>query len=123
MTSIDDRTVDVFTEERPWGAFQSFVTNEKVTVKVITVDPGQRLSLQTHVDRAEMWQVLDAAPLDITVGERTWQAHQGELIWVPQGEVHRLGNSGTQVGRILEVGFGHFDEEDIVRIEDDYSRR
>lgn len=93
-----------------------------MTVKVITVEPGQRLSLQTHVDRAEMWQVSYAAPLDITVGDRSWQAHQGELIWVSQGEVHRLGNSGTQVAH-SEVGFGHFDEEDIVRIEDDYSRR
>ncbi len=117
-----DRREQVFSVARPWGDFRSFCENEQVTVKVITVNPGQRLSLQTHAQRAELWTVLDDVPLDITVGERTWTAQQGELIWVPLGAVHRMANSGTRPGRILEVGFGHFDEEDIVRLEDDYSR-
>lgn len=122
MSGIDDKRDEVFTVERPWGAFQSFTTNTQVTVKVITVQPGSRLSLQTHEHRAEMWQVLDDAPMDITVDDRQWQAVKGELIWVPQGAVHRMGNSGTTPARILEVGYGHFDEDDIVRIEDDYQR-
>lgn len=120
-TDRADRTADVFVEERPWGDFQSFVTNERVTVKVITVEPGRRLSLQTHDHRAEMWQVLDG-PLDVTVGERSWRAQRGELVWVPQGALHRLGNSEARPGRILEVGFGQFDESDIVRHQDDFSR-
>lgn len=122
MNETNDRREDVFTEERPWGDFQNFVTNEQVTVKIITVEPGQRLSLQRHRHRAEMWQVLDDAPLDITVGDRRWPAKRGEMIWVPLGSVHRMGNSGTTTGRILEVGFGDFDEDDIERLEDDYSR-
>lgn len=122
MNEIKDRRTDVFTEERPWGDFQNFVTNEQVTVKVITVAPGQRLSLQRHRHRAEMWQVLDDAPLDITVDDRTWAAKRGEMIWVPLGSVHRMGNSGTTASRILEVGFGDFDEDDIERLEDDYAR-
>lgn len=117
-----DRREQVFSVERPWGDFRSFCENEQVTVKVITVNPGQRLSLQTHTQRAELWTVLDEAPLDITVGERTWTARQGELIWVPLGAVHRMANSGERPARILEVGFGHFDEDDIVRLEDDYAR-
>lgn len=122
MSEISDKRENVFTVERPWGAFENFATNETVTVKVITVQPGSRLSLQTHEHRAEMWQVLDDAPMDITVGDRQWQAGKGELIWIPQGAVHRMGNSGSEVARILEVGFGHFDEDDIVRLEDDYQR-
>ncbi|HYO86807.1 MAG TPA: phosphomannose isomerase type II C-terminal cupin domain [Dermatophilaceae bacterium] len=122
MTPWLDRRDEVFVEVRPWGAFQSFVTNEQVTVKVITVNPGQRLSLQTHVGRAEMWQVLDDAALDVTVGDRSWRARRGDLVWVPQGATHRLGNSGPTPGRVLEVGFGQFDEDDIVRLDDDYSR-
>ena len=117
-----DRREQVFRVERPWGDFRSFCENEKVTVKVITVNPGQRLSLQTHTQRAELWTVLDETPLDITVGERTWTATQGELIWVPLGAVHRMANSTERPGRILELGFGHFDEDDIVRLEDDYAR-
>ena len=107
--------------ERPWGSFEQFVRNEQVTVKIITVAPGHRLSLQKHDQRGEMWQVLDV-PIDITVDERSWTALPGEKIWVPRGSTHRMGNSGDQPGRMLEVAFGHFDEDDIRRLEDDYAR-
>lgn len=113
---------DIFLAERPWGHFQQFVSNETVTVKIITVQPGHRLSLQRHQHRGEMWQVLDG-PIDIVVGDRAWQAQGGETIWVPRGALHRMGNSGTEPGRLLEVAFGHFDEADIERLEDDYARR
>ena len=113
-------TTDIFVVERPWGQFQQFVSNEQVTVKIITVQPGHRLSLQRHEHRGEMWQILDV-PIDITVGERTWVAQPGESVWVPHGATHRMGNSGAAPGRVLEVGFGYFDESDIERLEDDYT--
>jgi mannose-6-phosphate isomerase len=116
-----DPTVDIFAVERPWGKFQQFVSNEQVTVKIITVEPGHRLSLQRHEHRGEMWQILDG-PIDITVGDRTWPAQPGELVWVPCGATHRMGNSGSRPSRLLEVAFGHFDEDDIERLEDDYAR-
>ncbi|WP_083283369.1 phosphomannose isomerase type II C-terminal cupin domain [Humibacillus sp. DSM 29435] len=114
-------TADIFVAERPWGEFQQFVSNEQVTVKIITVQPGHRLSLQKHDHRGEMWQVLDV-PIDITVDDRVWQAQPGETIWVPRGSTHRMGNSGEQPGRLLEVAFGFFDETDIERLSDDYAR-
>ena len=114
-------TEDIFVAERPWGEFQQFVSNEQVTVKIITVQPGHRLSLQRHDHRGEMWQVLDV-PIDVTVGDRTWSAQPGETVWVPRNSIHRMGNSGEHPGRLLEVGFGHFDESDIERLEDDYVR-
>ena len=114
-------TVDIFVVQRPWGQFQQFVSNETVTVKIITVQPGHRLSLQRHQHRGEMWQILDG-PIDITVGDRTWPAQPGELVWVPCGATHRMGNSGSRPSRLLEVAFGHFDEDDIERLEDDYAR-
>lgn len=121
MSDKTNRTDEVFVSERPWGQFEQFVSNESVTVKIITVNPGQRLSLQTHGHRAEMWQVLDV-PLDIQVDDRTWAAQAGEQIWVPQGSRHRMANSGGEPGRLLEIAFGHFDEDDIVRLQDDYDR-
>lgn len=114
-------TVDIFVVDRPWGQFQQFVSNETVTVKIITVEPGHRLSLQKHQHRGEMWQILDV-PIDITVDDRQWLAQPGELVWVPWGATHRMGNSGTKPGRLLEVAFGHFDEADIERLHDDYVR-
>ena len=114
-------TTAIFSVERPWGQFQQFVSNEQVTVKVITVLPGHRLSLQKHQQRGEMWLVLDV-PIDITVDDRRWTAQPGETIWVPRGATHRMGNSGELPGRLLEVAFGSFDEDDIERLEDDYAR-
>ncbi len=112
---------EVFVAQRPWGEFQQVVSNETVTVKIITVNPGHRLSLQRHEMRGELWQVLDV-PIDITVEGRRWQAQPGEMVFVPGGATHRMGNSGDTPGRLLEVAFGHFDEDDIERLEDDYAR-
>ena len=61
-------------------------------------------------------------PIEVTVGDRTWEAQPGEAVWVPWGAVHRMANKGDQPGRLLEVAFGDFDEADIVRLEDDYAR-
>ena len=116
-----DPTGGIVTDVRPWGDFQQLVRNEPVTVKIITVEPGHRLSLQRHDHRGELWQVLDV-PIDITLGDRQWTAGRGETVWVPQGAEHRMGNSGRFPGRVLEVAFGHFDEDDIERLHDDYAR-
>ncbi len=118
---IRNPTADIFVAERPWGEFQQFVSNEQVTVKIITVQPGHRLSLQKHDHRGEMWQVLDV-PIEVTVDDTTWQAQAGETVWVPRGSTHRMGNSGKRPGRLLEVAFGFFDESDIERLSDDYAR-
>lgn len=121
MTDLPDPRGEIITSERPWGRFQQFTTNESTTVKIITVDPGERLSLQTHRLRAEFWQVLDG-PLVVTVGDESWSAEAGERVWVPRGAVHRLGNPGSAPARVLEISFGEFVEDDIHRLEDDYRR-
>lgn len=121
MTDLPDPRESMSESRRPWGRFEQLTLNERTTVKVITVEPGQRLSLQHHERRAEFWQVLDG-PLDVTVGADSWQAQAGERLWIPQGTVHRLGNPGDTAGRVLEIAYGDFDECDIVRLEDDYER-
>jgi mannose-6-phosphate isomerase len=116
-----DPRAGIVVDGRPWGDFQQLVCNEEVTVKIITVRPGHRLSLQRHDHRGELWQVLDV-PIDITLGDREWTADPGETVWVHPGAVHRMGNAGRLPGRVLEVAFGRFDEDDIERLHDDYSR-
>lgn len=93
----DDPRDDVFTVERPWGRFQQFSAGVPVTVKTMTVEPGRRLSLQRHQHRGEMWQVLHG-PVQVTVDERTWEAQEGELVWIPRGGVHRLAAGGPGSG-------------------------
>jgi mannose-6-phosphate isomerase len=111
----------IFTEARPWGAFEQFVTNSVTTVKVITVQPKQRLSLQRHQLRDELWRILDG-PVDVTVNERQWRAQTGDTVWIPRTGVHRMGNSSAKPVRVLEMAFGTFDEHDIERLDDDYQR-
>lgn len=113
--------VNVVTSKRPWGHFEQLAHNETVTVKIITVDPGHRLSLQRHCHRTEVWQVLDV-PMDVTVDDRSWTALVGERVVVPAGSMHRLGNSTDRPGRVLEIAHGSFDEDDIERLDDDYAR-
>src|SRR5699024_4680139 len=103
------------------GGFEQFSYNESTTVKVITVSPGHRLSLQAHARRAELWQVLDG-PLEVTVGDETWTAATDERVWVPLGARHRMHNRGERPARVLELPWGDYDEADSVRIEDDSDR-
>lgn len=121
MSVPADYLVNVFTSERPWGSFEQLVANERVTVKIITVQPGHRLSLQRHCNRAEMWTALDV-PMTVRVDDRSWTLQPGERLVVPAGSLHRLGNDEDRPGRVLEICFGEFDEADIERLEDDYTR-
>jgi mannose-6-phosphate isomerase len=108
------------TVTRPWGSFTQFTHNEPTTVKIITVSPGQQLSLQYHTKRSEFWRILAGKPL-ITIDESTIEAKVGDEFTVPLQSKHRIAAQGEEV-QILEVSFGTFDEDDIVRLEDKYGR-
>lgn len=107
-------------EERPWGEFERFTLNEKTTVKIITVDEGQAISLQTHAQRDEFWRVLKGTGV-ITIDGEDRDAHEGSAFFCQRGSEHRVagGPGGTT---FLEIAFGDFDENDIERLEDRYGR-
>lgn len=112
---------DVQTDQRPWGNFERLSHNVSTTVKIITVDPGCRLSLQRHQHRDEFWTVLDT-PLLVETGDGVRTVQPGEKVWIPRGTLHRVANQGDAPGRFLEIAYGDFDEDDIERLEDDYAR-
>lgn len=120
-TEIPDLKPEVKFVERPWGSFKQFANNQPCTVSMMTVLPGQRLSLQSHTGRAELWIVIDNDST-VQVGDdiKTYQA--GDEIWIPADERHRLSNGGQAPIRVLEVAFGNWQQEDIRRYEDDYQR-
>ncbi|MFA6969481.1 MAG: phosphomannose isomerase type II C-terminal cupin domain [Candidatus Paceibacterota bacterium] len=107
-------------ETRPWGDFERFTLNEKTTVKIITVNAGESISLQTHEHRDEFWRVLKGSGT-IHIGDTENQAHEGSAFFCPRGSEHRVtGGVGGTV--FLEIAFGDFDEADIKRLEDRYGR-
>ncbi|WP_304517959.1 phosphoheptose isomerase [Cecembia rubra] len=137
--------------ERPWGGFlvldesqaqhfaieffpeedfQKLKLSEKLSPKILLVAPGKRLSWQYHFRRAEIWRCINgkvAVATSLTDVEQ--EKHilcAGEKIKLQQGERHRL--IGLEDwGMIAEI-WQHTDdnhpsdEEDIVRLQDDFGR-
>jgi len=108
--------------ERPWGSFKQYAHNRDCTVSLMTVLPGQRLSLQSHTGRAELWVVIDDGAV-VQVGEQEHVHAAGDEIWISAREKHRLSCAGTKPVRVLEVAFGNWQQDDITRYADDYDRR
>ncbi|WP_113661683.1 cupin domain-containing protein [Pedobacter nanyangensis] len=138
-------------ETRPWGGFfvideaqaQQFADTYfdrldvdtlkiggKLSPKILIVAPNARLSWQYHHRRAEIWQVVTG-----TVGIKTSETDQeGELktyavnqqIKLHQGERHRL--IGLDDWGVVAEIWQHTDannpsdEDDIVRVQDDFGR-
>ena len=107
-------------EQRPWGNFERFTLNEKTTVKIITVNAGESLSLQTHEHRDEFWRVIKGSGV-IHIGEKEQEAHEGDMFFVARHDQHRI-LGGPEGLTCLEIAFGDFDESDIKRLEDRYGR-
>jgi len=111
-------------EERPWGGFNIIGQNRSktTTIKVIYVNPHSRLSLQYHLKRSEDWTCLSGIVKAEVDGEITL-LYRGDHLHVPAGTIHRFGTGlGDNEAQVLEVSYGDFDENDIVRISDDYGR-
>lgn len=143
--------IDQQDQTRPWGGFfvlaeeqaQQFADRYfnglpveelriagKLSPKVLVVAPGARLSWQYHHRRAEIWQVVQG-PVGVATSETDAQGEVktyevGEQIILRQGERHRLVGL-SEWGIVAEI-WQHTDpalasdEEDIVRVEDDFGR-
>lgn len=108
------------TVNKPWGKFEQFTLNQVCTVKILTVEPYARLSYQSHKNREEFWRCIEGSVFAIIDGTGILMKVNDELL-IPLGTKHRL--VGTYLGgKVLEISFGEFDEEDIIRYEDDYGR-
>ena len=107
---------------RPWGWYQTMDLGDRFRVKRIQVAPGRQLSLQKHFHRAEHWVVVRGFA-EVTRDDETLMVRENESVFLPQGCVHRLANRGKIPVEIIEVQTGaYLEEDDIVRIEDDFGR-
>ena len=109
-------------DTRPWGRGKVLDASSNFTLKTIEVDAGQRLSLQFHHHRSEHWVVVQGQG-QVTIGDDQFRVAPGSHVHIPRRAPHRLQNIGDQPLMIVEVQYGdRLDEDDIVRIEDDYHR-
>lgn len=114
------------TTERPWGEYTVLLDAPAHKVKQITVNPGKRLSLQSHFFRSEYWVIvsgygrftLGASPALLDVNE----VNSGDTVDIFPGELHRIECTSTEPLVFIETQLGRCDEEDIVRYEDDWNR-
>ena len=109
--------------EKPWGYFEVLLESESSKVKILSVNPGQMLSLQMHEHRSETWYVTQGIAT-VTKGNTTFNLQPGESVEIDQKERHRVQNSGNEVLEIIEIQTGtYFGEDDIIRFEDIYGRK
>ena len=144
--------IDRYDLNRPWGGFYVLDENQaqefadiyfegldvgplriagKLSPKILLVKPEARLSWQYHHRRAETWRVVEG-PVGIlrsaTDQEGAVESFEaGETIVLEKGERHRL--IGLEGWGVVAEFWQHTDpdhpsdEDDIVRVQDDYSRK
>ena len=133
---------------RPWGGFflidelqskefiSKFISKEnlkiknKVSPKILIVKPNSRLSWQYHHRRKEIWKVYKnevGVIKSIDNNETEMKIFKvGDVIELRKGERHRLIGL-SDFGIVAEIWIhtdkaNPSDENDIVRLQDDYAR-
>ncbi|HCG6647457.1 TPA: mannose-1-phosphate guanylyltransferase/mannose-6-phosphate isomerase [Vibrio parahaemolyticus] len=107
---------------RPWGKYDSIDYGKRDQVKRITVNPGEKLSIQMHHHRSEHWIVV-AGTAKVTNGDKSILVTEDQSTYIPLGTIHALENPGKIPLEMIEVQTGSYlGEDDIVRFEDRYGR-
>lgn len=104
---------------------------QKLSPKFLLVAPGARLSWQYHFRRAELWKLIageSAISRSLTDEQASVeQMVPGTVVSLEKGERHRLIGADNW-GVVAEIWMhsdpsSPSDEDDIVRLQDDYSRK
>lgn len=128
---IEEEQAAAFVERYfPNSNFGDLVGDRKVSPKILVVAPKQRLSWQYHHRRSEVWRVVGGS-VGIVRSETDQQGElekleEGDLVVLKKGERHRL--VGLEDFGIVAEIWQHTDsgnpsdENDIVRLQDDFGR-
>lgn len=107
---------------RPWGSYTVLEEGDRYKIKRLVINPGAKLSHQLHNHRSEHWVVVSGTAR-VTNGENVYDVHPNESTYIPMSTKHRLENPGKIPVQIIEVQNGEYlEEDDIVRLDDDYKR-
>ena len=107
---------------RPWGFYTVIAQGNGFLTKIIHVNQGQKLSVQSHNYRSEHWVVLSGTAKVILEGKDIILS-PGHSVDIPLKAIHSLQNPYKEDLEIIEVQKGDpLIEEDIIRYEDIYGR-
>lgn len=107
---------------RPWGFYTVIAQGQGFLTKIIHVNTGQKLSVQSHNYRSEHWVVLTGKAKVILEGQELILS-PGHSVDIPVKAIHSLQNPFEDGLEIIEVQKGDpLIEEDIIRYEDMYGR-
>ena len=118
----DDTHLIHKTVYRPWGFYTVIAQGNGFLSKIIHVNSGQKLSVQSHNHRSEHWVVLTGtAKVVLEANERILSP--GHSVDIPVKAIHSLQNPYKEALEIIEVQKGDIlAEDDIIRYEDIYGR-
>lgn len=103
---------------KPWGREEIIENNDKYVVKRLTMNEGQRCSLQYHEFKKETIYVLSGL-LKIYIDKDSKIYERGDYVTINPGVIHRM--EGISKSVYLESSTNELD--DVIRIEDDYERK
>uniref|UniRef100_A9AAL9 mannose-1-phosphate guanylyltransferase n=1 Tax=Methanococcus maripaludis (strain C6 / ATCC BAA-1332) TaxID=444158 RepID=A9AAL9_METM6 len=122
-TKNDERAAFHKKVYRPWGIYEILEDSEFYKIKKITVLPGKKLSYQLHHHRSEHWVIVKGMA-KVTVEDEEYFVRNGESTFVKSGLKHRLENPGKLPLEMIEIQIGeYFEEDDIIRFDDDWGRK
>lgn len=108
---------------KPWGYEKIIAHTKNYVVKVMMINPGQRMSLQYHKEKEETIFVHSEGPLVLWTSEDDNDfkiIKKGDWFHVKPDTVHRFG--ATEKDHCILVECSTTELEDVVRLADDYSR-
>jgi mannose-6-phosphate isomerase-like protein (cupin superfamily) len=112
--------------DKPWGQEEIWAEAKDYVGKILTINPGHKLSRQYHNFKEETFRVLNGTlRLEIGSGDdlQVLYLNPGDSYHCPPKTIHRMICETTfnvEPVRVLEVSTNHLD--DVVRLEDDYKR-
>ncbi|OUU22912.1 MAG: hypothetical protein CBC04_10430 [Verrucomicrobia bacterium TMED44] len=106
---------------RPWGDIHMVVRNQKCSVDLTEVKPGERASLHSHAIRYELFHFLDDGGILEIDGQLFYPKAHEEFLIKPE-QKHRFW-AEKSIFRMLVISFGQWKAEDQIRHEDDYGRK
>jgi len=97
------------------------VRNQKCSVDLTEVKPGERASLHSHAIRHELFHFLDDGGI-LEIDGNLFHPKTHEEFLIKPGQKHRFWAEDT-IFRMLVVSFDEWKAEDQIRHEDDYGRK